>query len=266
MRLTIHKNTYMEKLDKPSILRPVFSMKTGIRCKKEENSMKLISSWSGGKDSCFALHKALQHGHIVQSLLVMMSDEGKSNFHMISGELLDAQSKALGIPITKVPTTPETYEQKFKKALLEAKKNGVEGILTGDIFDVALHEAGWLDRITKEIGLIPVRPLWHRDTTEVLDEFITEGFKATVVRVNKRMLGMEWLGRTLDRDFFNDLKKLGGVDLCGERGEYHTFVTDGPIFKKRIDIRRTQTSIINGWGRLEITRFVLTPKGRKTEK
>ncbi len=224
--------------------------------------MKVIASWSGGKDSCFALHKAIQEGHKVQNLLIMMRDKGTSNFHMISTELLDAQSEAIGIPIVKVPTTPETYEQQFIKALHEAKAKGAEGIITGDIFDVALHEAGWLDKITKEIGLKPVRPLWHRDTTEVLDEFINEGFKATVVRVKKELLGMEWLGRELNRQFFNDLKKLGNIDLCGERGEFHTFVTDGPIFKKKIEIQQTQTSTINGWGRLEITKFSLKPKGR----
>ncbi len=228
--------------------------------------MKLIASWSGGKDGCFALHKALQDGHQVQSLLVMMQDKNTSNFHMIPSQLLDAQAKAIGIPILKVPTTPQKYEEDFKKALQDAKNKDVEGIITGDIFDVALHEPGWLDKITKEIGLTPVRPLWHRDTTEVLNEWINEGFKATVVRVKKEFLDMDYLGRTLDRGFFNDLKNLGNVDLCGERGEYHTFVTDGPIFKERIEIQETKTSTINDWGRLEITEFTVKPKGRKAIK
>jgi uncharacterized protein (TIGR00290 family) len=192
----------------------------------------------------------------------MMQDKSTSNFHMISSQLLDAQSEAIGIPIVKVASTPTTYEEKFRNTLIDAKKKGADGIITGDIYDVALHEAGWLDKITKEIGLKPVRPLWHRDTTEVLDEFINEDFKATVVRVKKELLGMEWLGRTLDRSFFNDLKKLGAIDLCGERGEYHTFATDGPIFKKRIEIQETKKSTVNDWGRLEITRFAVKPKGR----
>jgi diphthine-ammonia ligase len=225
--------------------------------------MKLIASWSGGKDSCFALHKALQEGHKIQNLLIMMQDKSTSNFHMIPSQLLDVQSGVIGIPIVKVPTTPQTYEKDFRNALMEVKKKGADGILTGDIYDVALHEAGWLDKITKEIGLEPVRPLWHRDTTEVLDEWIKEGFKATVVRVKKQLLGMEWLGRTLDRGFFNDLKQLGTIDLCGERGEYHTFVTDGPIFKQRIEIQETKTSTVNGWGRLEITKFAVRPKAGK---
>jgi uncharacterized protein (TIGR00290 family) len=194
----------------------------------------------------------------------MMQDKATSNFHMISSQLIDAQSDAIGIPIVKVPTTPGTYEEKFRNALTDAKKKGADGIITGDIFDVALHEPGWLDKVTREIGLMPVRPLWHRDTTEALDEFIKEGFKATVVRVKKEFLSMDWLGRALDKQFFNDLKKLGTVDLCGERGEYHTFVTDGPEFKKRIEIQETKTSTVNGWGRLEITKFTVKRKAGKS--
>jgi diphthine-ammonia ligase len=224
--------------------------------------LKLVVSWSGGKDSAFALYKAQQEGHIVQNLLVMMQDKTKSNFHMIPAQLLNAQSQALNISITKTLTAPETYQQNFIQALQTAKNNGAEGIITGDIFDVALHETGWLDKITTEIGLKPVRPLWHRDTTEVLDEFVNEGFKANVVRIKKDLLTMDYLGRELNRQFFNDLKKLGNIDLCGEHGEYHTFVTDGPNFSKKIDIQQTQTSTVNGWGKLEITKFILKPKGR----
>ena len=73
---------------------------------------------------------------------------------------------------------------------------------------------------------------------------------------------MDYLGRELNRQFFNDLKKLGNIDLCGERGEYHTFVTDGPNFSKKIEIQKTKTSTVNGWGKLEITKFALKPKGR----
>ncbi len=225
--------------------------------------MKLVASWSGGKDSAFALHKALQQGHKVQNMLIMMQDKATSNFHMISSQLLDAQSDAIGIPIVKVPTSPKNYEDDFRNALMDAKKKGADGIVTGDIYDVALHEPGWLDKVTKEIGLEPVRPLWHKDTTKVLDEFIKEGFKAIVVRVKMELLGMEWLGRTLDKEFFYDLKKLGTVDLCGERGEYHTFVNDGPDFIERIEIQETKTSTIDGWGRLEIAKFSVKPKAGK---
>jgi len=223
--------------------------------------MKVVASWSGGKDSCFACYKAIKEGHDVSNLLIMMSDPSVSNFHLIRSDMLDAQSEAIGIPIVKQTTTAETYEQDFKNALLNMKAEGVEGIVTGDVFDVALHEAGWLDRICKEVGLTPVRPLWHRDTKQILDEFISAGFKATLVRVKLDLLGMEWLGREINRKFFDDLLKLGTVDPCGEHGEFHTFVTDGPLFKKqRIEILESEKTKLNSHGRLVIKRFEVKSK------
>ena len=224
--------------------------------------MKLVAAWSGGKDSCFACYKAIQEGHEVVNLLIMMSDPSISNFHMIRSDMLDAQSQAIGIPIVKWTTTPDTYEQEFKKALLQMKGKGVEGIVTGDVFDVALHEAGWLDRICKEVGLTPIRPLWHRDTQQILEEFINAGFKATVVRIVTNLLSMDWLGREINKKFLDDLLKLGTVDPCGEHGEFHTFVTDGPLFKKTwIEILESEKVKLNGNARLVIKLFEVKPKG-----
>jgi len=224
--------------------------------------MKIVAAWSGGKDSCFACYKAIQEGCEVTNLLIMMSDPSESNFHLIRADMLDAQSQAIGIPIVKCTTTPGTYEHDFKKALMKMKVEGVEGIVTGDVFDVALHEAGWLDRICREVGLTPVRPLWHRDTKQILNEFINEGFKATLVRVKTDKLGMDWLGREVNREFLDDLLKLGTVDPCGEHGEFHTFVTDGPLFKKnRIEILESEKVKLNGNGRLAIKSFEVKPKG-----
>src|SRR5512139_2086297 len=108
--------------------------------------MKVVVSWSGGKDCCLACYKALEEGFEVQNLLTMMNFHGSSSFHMINAGLLDAQSTAIGIPIVKCSTTPETYEQDFKNALKQMRSAGAEGLVTGDIFDVAQHEAGWLER------------------------------------------------------------------------------------------------------------------------
>jgi diphthine-ammonia ligase len=224
--------------------------------------VKIVAAWSGGKDSCFACYKAIQEGHEVSNLLIMMSDPSTSNFHMIRSDMLDAQSQAIGIPIAKRITTPDTYEQEFKKALLQMKAKGVEGIVTGDVFDVALHEAGWLDRICKEVGLTPVRPLWHRDTQQILEEFTNEGFKAILVRIKIDLLGMKWLGREINKQFLDDLLTLGTVDPCGENGEFHTFVTDGPLFKKtRIEILESEKVKLNGNARLVIKHFEVKPKG-----
>jgi uncharacterized protein (TIGR00290 family) len=223
-----------------------------------EKKNKVVAAWSGGKDSCFACYKAIQEGYDVAQLLIMMANKSESNFHMISAELLDTQSQSIGIPIVKQVTTPSTYEQNFKKALLQMKAKGVEGIVTGDVYDVALHEAGWLDRICKEINLKPVRPLWHRDTGQIINEFINAGFKATVVRVKNEVLGLEWLGRQVNKQFLADLP--ANVDPCGENGEFHTFVTDGPNFKNSIEILEAETTTLNGYGRLEIKRFKAKPK------
>ena len=222
--------------------------------------MKLVAAWSGGKDSCFACYKAIQEGHDVSHLLIMMSDQSASSFHLIHSDMLDAQSRAIGVPIVKWTTTPNTYEQDFKKALLQMKAKGVEGIVTGDVYDIALHEAGWLERICREVGLKPVKPLWHRDTQQILAEFISEGFKATLVRVKTDVLGMEWLGREINKGFFDDLLKLGTVDPCGENGDFHTFVTDGPLFKERIEILESEKVKLNGNGRLVIKHFEVRPK------
>jgi len=223
--------------------------------------MKVAASWSGGKDSCFACYRASQEGHDVLQLLTMMSDSSKSSFHNIPSEILDAQSLAIEIPMVKCVTAPDAYEKNFKRALLQLKAKGVEGLVTGDFYDVAMHEAGWLDRICDEVGLQPVKPLWHNETQQTLNTFIREGFKAVVIRVKLDLLGMEWLGRQVNNGFIDDLLALGNVDPCGERGEFHTFVTDGPFFKKRIEILESEKIRLNNHGILKINRFDVKPKG-----
>jgi diphthine-ammonia ligase len=223
--------------------------------------MKVIASWSGGKDSCFAAYKAAQQGHEVIGLLTMMMNESKSNFHMIRSDILDAQSDAMGIPLTKQLATPQTYENDFKSALKKLKAKGTEGLVTGDIYEVAGHEEGWLGRVLKEVGLTPIKPLWMGDTKQIYLDYLKSGFEATVVRAKLDLLGMDWLGRVLDKKFYDDILKLGNVDACGEGGEYHTVVTDGPTFKKKIEILETaKHKVDGGWGYLEIKQFAVKTK------
>lgn len=225
--------------------------------------VKVVASWSGGKDSCFAYYLAMQQGYEVVSLLTMMMNETKSNFHMIPSSILDAQSDAIGIPLVKQKSAPKTYEDDFKGALRQFKAKGVEGLVTGDIYEVSGHEEGWLGRVLGEVGLKPIKPLWMRDTKQIYLDFLKTGFKATVVRTNLSKLGMEWLGRKLDKKFYDGILKLGNVDACGEGGEYHTVITDGPTFKKRIEILETEKhKLEGGFGYLEIKQFEVKPKGR----
>jgi diphthine-ammonia ligase len=222
--------------------------------------MKVIASWSGGKDSAYAYYLAKQQGHQVQSLFTMMMSEEKSNFHMIPSDILDTQAEAVGEKLIKKVTSHQTYEADFKAVLTTCKAKGAEGIVTGDIYEVAGHEEGWLGRVCREVGLTPVKPLWMGDTKQIYLDYLKTDFKATVVRTN-RELSLDWLGRVLDRKFYDDILKLPGVDPCGEGGEYHTVVTDGPGFTQKIELIDTEKKRLdNGFGYLEIKKYQVTHK------
>jgi len=222
--------------------------------------LKVIASWSGGKDSAYAYYLAKQQGHQILSLFTMMMSEEKSNFHMIPTGILDGQAKAAGEQLIKKVTSHQIYEVDFKSVLIAAKAKGAEGIVTGDIYEVAGHEEGWLGRVCREVGLTPVKPLWMLDTKQIYLDYLKSGFKATVVRTN-RELSLDWLGRVLDRKFYDDILKLPGVDPCGEGGEYHTVITDGPGFTQLIELTDTEKKRLdNGFGYLEIKKFKVTKK------
>jgi diphthine-ammonia ligase len=235
-------------LDKYAISHKVF--------RRKKHLMKVIASWSGGKDGCFACYKAMQQGFEVANLFTMMMSESKSNFHMIPTDMLTTQADAIGIPLFKKVTSPKDYEKDFKNILTQSKAQGINGLVTGDIYEVAGHEEGWLERVCKKAELKPIKPLWMGDTKEIFLDFLDCGFKATVVRTNLERLGIEWLGRQLDKTFYKDILSLGNVDPCGEGGEYHTIVTNGPIFKKEIEILETEKfKLDNRFGYLQIKRF-----------
>jgi diphthine-ammonia ligase len=162
--------------------------------------------------------------------------------------------------LVKRVTTPSSYEQVFKDTMQQVKAKGVEALVTGDIYEVAGHEERWLERVCREVGLFPIRPLWQGNTTQIFKDFVNAGFKATVVRTKLSVLGEDWLGRELNEQFLADIQKLKGVDPCGEGGEYHTVVTDGPVFKNRIELVKTLKSSVGGFGRLEILQFEVKQK------
>jgi diphthine-ammonia ligase len=225
--------------------------------------VKVVAAWSGGKDSCFAYYKAAEQGLDVVGLVTFMESVETSNFHAIPADLLEAQAKSIDVPLAKKVTHPKTYEKEFKETLSAFKAKGVEGLVTGDIYEVAGHEARWLERVCREVGLQPIRPLWQGDTKKIFKEFIDADFKATVVRTRLDALGEDWLGRELDESFLKDILKNPNVDPCGEGGEYHTFVTDGPVFKESLRLLETRKSTNDGYGRLEIIRFGVAKKPRK---
>jgi diphthine-ammonia ligase len=133
------------------------------------------------------------------------------------------------IEVLQKPTTWEAYEARFKEILVHLRERGIEAGIFGDI-DMLEHRK-WVERVCRETGIIPVMPLWQWDREALMEEFINAGFKAVVVATDARVLGREWLGREISPLFREELRNMTGVDLCGEKGEYHTFVYDGPMFK-----------------------------------
>lgn len=192
---------------------------------------KAFVSWSGGKDSTLAFYNAIKDSKIeVAYLLNMLSENGThSRSHHLSVAALKAQAEAMNIPIVQRQAKWGGYEEEFKSALAVFKGEGVQTGVFGDI-DVQEHR-DWVERVCSESGLNAMLPLWQRSRESLMGEFIAVGFKAVIVAVKLECMGSEWLGRQLDRQFVEDMKRLPQVDLCGENGEYHTFVYDGPIFK-----------------------------------
>ncbi|MEW6067683.1 MAG: diphthine--ammonia ligase [Nitrospirota bacterium] len=197
--------------------------------------MKVFISWSGGKESALSCYRILQNQNIkVSYLLNMISEDGEySRSHGIISSLLRLQAEAMGIPIVQRKTTWETYEDEFKKTVLEFRKENIHAGVFGDI-DLQEHR-DWVERVCKEVGIKPLLPLWKEEREKLLEQFIQAGFNAIVVATNAKFLGKEWLGRQIDGQFIEDLKVLGNIDLCGEKGEYHTFVYNCPIFKKPVE-------------------------------
>ncbi len=199
------------------------------------NGVKAFCSWSGGKESMLSLYKVQKEGIEVKYLLNMLREDGKySRSHGLSSKILQMQAENIGIPIIQSKCSWETYEDIFKNAVSQLKEDGVTAGIFGDI-DVEEHRS-WVERVCKEIGLEPILPLWGSERGDLLREFIGSGFKAIVVVVDASFMGKEWLGRDINNKFVNDLRAMGNIDLCGEKGEYHTFVYDGPIFKKPAEI------------------------------
>jgi len=219
--------------------------------------MKVFSSWSGGKDSCLACWRAMQSGHRVVGLLNILGEGGRCRSHGVREGVLRAQSEAMGIPIVQVSTSWEDYERTFKDAALGLKRAGAEGAVFGDI-DILEHRQ-WVERVCSETGLTPLLPLWGGMREDLLRELIRLVFESVVVAVRASALGPEWLGRKVDEVFLDELRKQQ-VDLSGEGGEYHTLVTDGPLFASKIEIMEARRESRGGYHFLDVAEFRLAGK------
>jgi len=223
---------------------------------------QVFTSWSGGKDCCLACYRASAGGLKVRYLANMVTEDGKRSWsHGLSSELLQVQSRAIGIPLVQRQTTRDNYEAEFKAMLRDFKQEGIEGGVFGDI-DFNEHRQ-WIEKVCQYADIVPHLPLWGEKQDKILRDFVDLGFEAVVVSAKSDLFGEEVLGRKVDLDFINDLVELREtVDItpCGEAGEYHTFVTDGPIFNQRIEILEANKVSREGRWFLEILKSELKSK------
>lgn len=215
-----------------------------------EKGTPFFCSWSGGKDSCLALYRACQAGAKPVRLLTMLSEDGiRSRSHGLTRAVIEAQAFRLGIPLLSPSATWSEYEAVFTNALVQLKQEGVQAGVFGDI-DFSPHRA-WDEKICARAGLTLCLPLWECSKLELLDQFLAAGFKAMIVAVKEEKLGREFLGRIIDREMIGEFQQKG-IDPCGENGEYHTVVIDGPLFSAPLPLEPGVTVVRNGYCMLEV--------------
>jgi uncharacterized protein (TIGR00290 family) len=192
----------------------------------------VLISWSGGKDSCLALHEVKnEKKYYVAALLTTVTrDYDRISMHGVRRVLLELQAASLGLPLHQIliskDASNEEYESKMAEAFAEYRAKGIDTVIFGDLFleDIRAYREQFLARNNMH-GLFPV---WKRDTSSFIREFLDLGFRAVVTSVDSKVLDQSFAGRLIDESFLSSLPKQ--VDPCGENGEFHTFVFDGPGF------------------------------------
>ena len=210
---------------------------------------KALVAWSSGKDSAFALHEARRSGEleIVGLLTTLTEDYGRVSMHGVREELLDLQADALGLPCRKVRIPAgcvnADYERAMGAAVEEARAEGIERVVFGDLFleDVRAYR----ERMLAGSGIDPVFPLWGRPTPALAAEMVASGLAARIVCLDPRRLPASFAGRAFDAALLSELP--GGVDPCGENGEFHTCVTDGPMFARPVPVVPGETVLRDGF-------------------
>ena len=199
-------------------------------------NQKIVFSWSSGKDSASAFYEMqkVKNYQILSLLTTVTQDYERVSMHGTREVLLDKQAASLGITLHKVFISKERsnieYEEKMRNALLSIKSEGVESIGFGDILLEDLKK--YREDKLSQIGMKAIFPLWKKDTGKLASRFIDLGFRAVVTCIDSKVLKKDFVGRDFDKDFLADLPS--GVDPCGENGEFHSFVHDGPIFREPI--------------------------------
>jgi uncharacterized protein (TIGR00290 family) len=199
----------------------------------------VLLSWSGGKDCALALHELRRSPdfEVVGLLTTFLEGEDRTVMHRVRRELIERQAESAGLPLRPVPLPPEPsnpiYEARVGAALEEARREGIRHVAFGDLFLEDIR--AWRERQMAALGFEPVFPVWDRDTASLARRFLALGFRAILVCVDTAALDAAFAGRSFDEELLRDLPP--GVDPCGENGELHTFVHDGPVFRQPVPVR-----------------------------
>jgi uncharacterized protein (TIGR00290 family) len=206
-------------------------------------------SWSGGKDSCAALRRVQGQLDVVSMVTMFDEDASRSRSHGLRPEVVAAQAERLGIAQVVGRCTWHTYNEAFARALDNLAASGVTHVVFGDImFD---EHRRWAERMCDGCGLTAVEPLWGESTDALFDEWVGSGSEALIVTARAEFLDSAWLGQALSASMGPEFDRLG-VDKCGERGEYHTVVTQTPLFSRPLALRLAGTVQRSGCWALDV--------------
>jgi len=211
-------------------------------------SEKVLVSWSGGKDSAFALFQLIKQGvYEVFGLLTTITEgENRISMHGVHKELLEEQARVIGFPLIEIALPKACPDQKYgeimSKVLAKVQNLGVNTVVFGDLYLEDIRN--YREEKLAQVNMKGIFPLWGKRTEELAVQFINAGFRAKVVCVDLKVLTKDYVGREYNHEFIADLPK--GVDPCGENGEFHTFVYDAPIFKKRVNIKKGKSDFQAG--------------------
>lgn len=211
----------------------------------QNQSKKVVVNWSGGKDASLSLYQYLKkHDRSsIHSLFTTINERlQRITMHGVPVSLLEKQVKSLGLELELIGLPEDISMEKYSEVMRDRsrihKESGVIEYVYGDINLVDLR--AFRDQELEGSKITPIYPLWNKETGDLAKEFINLGFKAIVVATNSKLLKKEFAGRLYDQDFLNDLPE--GVDPCGENGEFHTFVFDGPIFKNPVEFEKGEVT------------------------
>lgn len=216
---------------------------------------KIVLSWSGGKDSTLALERLIYNGgYTVEGLFTIYTQESqKVNLHNVPISLIRTQAKSLNLPLYEIVLPEgainEVYESEHFKLFEQLKIKGISNIAFGDLFLDVIKE--YRDKLAAKAGMKFHYPLWHEQTGKISSEFIERGFNAIVTAINTDVLPYSLLGRQYDEDFITELPE--NVDICGENGEFHTFVWDGPIFSQPVSFNIGEITTIDYRPKIEMS-------------